>query len=295
MTIPINPSRSDFDPVLDISKRRMVVDGHRIAARIASWDNIHVGIPGAGKMPKKVNVDAAHIGVTTLDDGSDLPTAVLPLHTTHAPVNTSTAHAAAWYEDSGKRVARVRYSVDEHGIRADGVLFPDVSDIDVTHLKAGAPSGDWRFASLIRSPDDMEHHPADFAGAAIVNIAGFSDTYSNFAGRPIRLAASGDGAMIFTEEKNMAGECDGSCETCTCGKKGAVTAAAVTPEIAVTDEAVNEQVAENEDPSEMGHDPQESDDDSGEAGEDSVENRVDALSLRVAELEAIIAQLIMAY
>lgn len=198
----MNPSAGDFEPTLDISKRRMVVEGNRIAARIASWDDIHVGIPGSVRMPKQVNVNAAHIGVTELDDGSEIETAVLPLHTTHAAHGMDVEHAAAWYEDSGKRVARIRYSTDDIGIRADGVLFSDVSEIDIQHLKAGAPSGDWRFASLLRSADDFENTPADFAGAAIVNIAGFSDNYGNFAGKPVRLAASGDGSLIFTEDVN---------------------------------------------------------------------------------------------
>lgn len=193
--------KSFFDPTTPLGDRRIVVDlaSRRISARIASFNDAHSGFKGAIKSPKNVNVEAAHVGHAQLDDGSSLAVATLPMHTMHAGQNLTAAHAAAWYENTGTAVARVRYSIDDDGIRADGVLFDDVSDADLDRLTAAAPSGDWRAASLVRRPEDFENSRADFAGACIVNMPGYSGTYSQSPATPLRLVASGLDEILLTD------------------------------------------------------------------------------------------------
>lgn len=235
------PSIDDFTPSLDLDDRRVVVDlaSRRIAARIASWDDVHSGHAQKVRMPRRVNVDAAHVGTATMDDGGSIRVATLPMHTTHAGADLSAAHAAMWYENSGTGVARVRYSIDEEGIRADGLLYDDVTDEQLSRLTAGAPSGDWRAASLVRAPQDYEHADADFVGCALVNVPGFSGTFSKEARTPLRLVASATGIITFEGEQIMADAvvteaeaeapdeqavpegCDGACSPCSCGKSTA--------------------------------------------------------------------------
>lgn len=192
----------DFSPSLDLGDDRVRVDPvtRRVAFRIANWDDVHSGFDQKVRMPRNVNVEAAHVGHATLDDGSKVRVATIPMHTTHAPRDMSAMHAASWYEDTGKGVARVRYSTDERGLRADGVLFSDVSEADLERLQAAAPSGDWRSAVAIRRPSDFENAPADLVGASIVSIPGFSGTYSQSEGRRFALAASAFSILSFEDE-----------------------------------------------------------------------------------------------
>jgi len=229
----------DFVPHLSLDAVRVNVDRatRRIAARIASWDDVHSGHAARVRMPRRVNVDAAHVGTATMDDGASIRVATLPMHTTHAGADLSALHAAMWYENSGTGVARVRYSIDDDGIRADGILYDDITDEQLDRLTASAPSGDWRAASLVRAPQDYEHAEADFAGACIVNVPGFSGSFSKEARTPLRLVASATSIIAFEGEQIMSDaavtdtvteeaevtpdECDGACKPCSCGKSTA--------------------------------------------------------------------------
>lgn len=182
----------DFQPQIDLTDRRVAVDSDtgRIAVRVAEFGEVHSNGTGA-KVPRDVNLDAAHVGTADLDDGSFLRVAKLPIHTVHAPGDLDAMHAAAWYENTGTAIARVRYSVDEFGIRADGLLFSDVDDATKERLTAGSFSGDWRFAVAVNDFPSMEHTPSDFVGSCLVNVPGFSDTFTKAAGKRLALAASG--------------------------------------------------------------------------------------------------------
>lgn len=183
---------TDFSPNLELDGQRIAVDRdtRRVAVRVARWDEVHSGFGEQVRMPRKVNVDAAHVGVAELDDGSKVRVATLPMETMHAPRNLAALHAAAWYENSGKGFARVRYSVDDEGIRADGLLFADIEDAAIDRALAASASGDWRSAIAIKRFSDFEKVPADFVGSCIVNVPGFSDTFSTGAGTKFALAAS---------------------------------------------------------------------------------------------------------
>lgn len=188
----------DFQPQIDLTDKRVAVDAEtgRIAVRVAEFGEWHSNGTGA-KVPRDVNIEAAHVGNANLDDGSSLRVATLPMHTVHAPGDLDAMHAAAWYENSGTAIARVRYSVDDIGIRADGLLFSDVDDAARERLTAGSFSGDWRFAVAVNDYRDMEHTPSDFVGSCLVNVPGFSDTFTKAAGSRLALAASG--AMLSVQ------------------------------------------------------------------------------------------------
>lgn len=196
------PTLADFQPTLPLDGRRVTVDPEtrRIAVRVANFGEVHSGFGPEVKVPRNANLDAAHVGVADLEDGSALRVAVLPMDTLHAPADLKSLHAASWYENSGKAVARGRYSADESGIRFDGILFDDVDDSKVDRLTAGSASGDWRSAIALKSFGDFEHAPADFVGSCLVNIGGYSDTYRKAPAERFALVASAAGDLITIED-----------------------------------------------------------------------------------------------
>lgn len=199
------PTLLDFQPALSLDGRRVTVDrdSRRIAVRVANFGEVHSGFGPEVKVPRNANLDAAHVGTADLADGSSLRVAVLPMHTAHAPANLQALHAASWYENSGMGVARGRYSVDETGVRFDGLLFDDVDDAKVDRLTAGSASGDWRSAIALKSFGDFEHAPADFVGSCIVNIGGYSDTYRQAPAERFALVASAAGDLISIEDTTV--------------------------------------------------------------------------------------------
>lgn len=196
------PTFHDFQPALSLDGRRVTVDPdtRRIAVRVANFGEVHSGFGPEVKVPRNANLDAAHVGTADLADGSSLRVAVLPMDTAHAPANLQALHAASWYENSGKGIARGRYSVDETGVRFDGILFDDVQEATIDRLTAGSASGDWRSAIALKSFGDFEHAPADFVGSCIVNIGGYSDTYRQAPAERFALVASAAGDLISIED-----------------------------------------------------------------------------------------------
>lgn len=236
------PSVADFSPQLKLEGRRIAVDekSRRIAVRVANFGETHSGFGPMVKVPRNVNVDAAHVGVAELADGSSVRVATLPMHTTHAPKDLQAMHAASWYEDTGTAIARGRYSIDDQGVRFDGVLYDDVEAAQVDRLTASSASGDWRSALAIKRFEDFEHTPCDFVGSCIVNIPGFSDSFRQAPSERFALVASAHSIMsIYTEGDTVeddetqaltagaadsnpdgAGDlkpgCTGECTGCTC-------------------------------------------------------------------------------
>lgn len=228
---------ADFAPSLDLTGRRVNVDrdGRRIAVRVARYGENHSGFGPKVPVPRNANLSAAHVGTEDLEDGSSVRVAVLPMHTPHAPRDLQALHAAAWYENSGLGIARGRYTSDDEGVRFDGVLFDDVTEAQMTRLTAGSFSGDWRGAVAIKKFSDYEHVPCDFVGACLVNIGGYSDTYTPGDAQRYALVASAAGDLISIEDTTMTfkpgettpdptlqagGGCtDGGCSTCdgSCG------------------------------------------------------------------------------
>lgn len=195
------PTLLDFQPALSLDGRRVTVDSdtRRIAVRVANFGEVHSGFGPEVRVPRNANLDAAHVGTADLADGSALRVAVLPMDTAHAPANLQALHAASWYENSGKGIARGRYSIDDTGVRFDGILFDDVDSAKMDRLTAGSASGDWRSAIALKSFGDFEHAPADFVGSCIVNIGGYSDTYRQAPAERFALVASAAGDLISIE------------------------------------------------------------------------------------------------
>lgn len=179
-------------PSLSLEGRRIAVDEdtRQIAVQVARFGETHSGFGPQVKVPRNANVEAAHVGVAELDTGEETRVAVLPMHTPHAPQDLSVMHAASWYENTGTAVARGRYSVDDEGIRFDGELFDDITDEQLDRLTASSASGDWRSAIAIKDFADYETTPCDFVGSCIVNIGGFSDTYTAAPAQRYALVAS---------------------------------------------------------------------------------------------------------
>lgn len=211
------PTLLDFQPHLSLDGRRVTVDpdSRRIAVRVANFGEVHSGFGPEVRVPRNANLDAAHVGTADLSDGSALRVAVLPMDTAHAPANLQALHAASWYENSGKGIARGRYSIDETGVRFDGLLFDDVAGPTLDRLTAGSASGDWRSAIALKSFGDFEHAPADFVGSCIVNIGGYSDTYRQAPAERFALVASAAGDLISIEDATM--EDDVTTEALTAG------------------------------------------------------------------------------
>lgn len=200
------PTLADFSPALKFEGRRVAVDpgSRRIAVRVANFGETHSGFGPMVRVPRNVNVDAAHVGVAELADGSNVRVATLPMHTTHAPADLKAMHAASWYENTGTAIARGRYSIDDQGIRFDGVLYDDVDESTVDKLTASSASGDWRSAVAIKRFEDFETTPCDFVGSCVVNIPGFSDTFRQAPSERFALAASAHSIMaIYTEGDEM--------------------------------------------------------------------------------------------
>lgn len=236
--MPALRTLDDFQPSLELDGRRINLDPEtrRIAVRVARWDETHSGFGEKVRIPRQVNVDAAHVGVAELDGGVSLRVATLPMETMHAPRDLASLHAASWYENSGRGVARVRYSVDDEGIRADGVLFDDIDQAAIDRVLAASASGDWRSAVAIKRFSDFEKVPADFVGSCIVNVPGYSDTFTQSNGTKLALAASAHTILSIEDENEQEGDtveddainaggenegCDGTCESCGCGAKDA--------------------------------------------------------------------------
>lgn len=211
------PTLLDFQPHLSLDGRRVTVDPdtRRIAVRVANFGEVHSGFGPEVKVPRNANLDAAHVGTADLADGSALRVAVLPMDTAHAPANLQALHAASWYENSGKGIARGRYSIDNTGVRFDGLLFDDIDEAKIDRLTAGSASGDWRSAIALKSFGDFEHAPADFVGSCIVNIGGYSDTYRQAPAERFALVASAAGDLISIEDGTV--DDDETTETLTAG------------------------------------------------------------------------------
>lgn len=284
-------TREHFEPSLPLADRRIVVDAEsrRIAVRVASFDDVHSGHPGKVRFPRQVNVESAHVGIAKLSDGSDLSVAQLPMGTLHAAGGLSADEARQVYENTGRSVARVRYSVDAEGIRADGVLYDDVDEPTMDRLVASAPSGDWRTMAHLRNMEDFEGAPADFVGAAIVNLPGYSGTFAQEAARPVRLVASADSLLLIDEGDDVAttdeaDKCAGDtpCPSCTCERSGEAQAPADDPAPAADEPATDEPAGDGEALTAA----------AGDGGEGA--DRVEMLEQRIVALEELVARAITA-
>lgn len=200
-----------FEPKVDLTGKRLVVDREAgtIAARVYSFGQKY-STNDRITAPRNINVDAAHIG-----DADDVEPGFkvgnLAMHVMHAGSDLTAAQAAEWYNNTDTAIARGRYSVDDEGVRFDGTLFDDIDESKLDRLTASAPSGDWRWkaGAMLRRPEDMETAACDFVGSCMVNVPGFSPTYSQSPMTPMRLVASAESDELVLIDSSLVAAADG--------------------------------------------------------------------------------------
>lgn len=233
--IPLHPPKSWFDKpeVIPTDKRITIEPEGRVYGYIALWDTCHVGHPGCVRPPRisPSNYEYAHQGEALTSEGELVKVAVVAGGIPHAPVDMSTAAVPEYYENTGTQLMRVRYGADDNGLWFSGALWPDVSDRMVADIRASSISGDWRWHAAYRRSGGS----FDFAGACFVNLPGFpmkaKGDISDRNGQPYALAASAlmaldkNESFVFLTEEGTLSDCDGSCDSCTCGKQDPVVEA----------------------------------------------------------------------
>lgn len=168
-----------------------ITDDGRVYGHVGLYkgdDSCHIGYRGRC-VPPPSNASYDRInnrsGSLRTEEGYDIACGKLVLGTTHASQSTRTTieDAERHYADTGRQVARGRFTTDQWGPRFDGALMPGVSAEDVETLRSSALSGDWR---------DLNGVPHLIA-ALVVNTQGFAipRATSGEDGRLLSLTAAG--------------------------------------------------------------------------------------------------------
>lgn len=118
----------------------------RVLGHIAYWGQCHVGYPGTCVTPPESASGYAHfhVGETVCADGSRIPTGQFSAGCDHALAQLRAPEARDHYAHNGMGWANVRIINGVYGPFACGALRSDVTRAQVTVLRAGAMSGDWR-------------------------------------------------------------------------------------------------------------------------------------------------------
>lgn len=137
------------DPGLDGPTPVTVTADGRIYGHVATWDTLHVGMPGRNVRPPRSKTDYSffHTGGAVVSDGGqpvDISVGKLTLDTGHASLSADAGQAAAHYDDTGTIVATVCAGEDQHGIWYSGAVSPGLDELRMHRLRASAISGDWR-------------------------------------------------------------------------------------------------------------------------------------------------------
>jgi hypothetical protein len=142
----------------------------------------------------------------------------------HASMEAAVQEASEYYANTSTQLMRVKYGEDETGLWFAGSLWPDVSELEVAHIRSSAISGDWRFLGQWRQTN-LGH---DFVGSCLVNIPGFSmanaGDLATERGYAVPIAASAAIVVIDTnvneKETPMTCKCNDE-PKCPCGEKPA--------------------------------------------------------------------------
>lgn len=165
------------------------VDGGRVWGWLAEWNIPHIGASGQTIYPPRsasgyrwFHTKSARV------QGPDGPERLNIGHITfgtgHAPTNgVDHLAAAAHYDNSGHRGAKVRVGEDEHGIWFAGALCAGVEGARLEEFEESDTSGDWR-----RIMGNLE-----LVACLGVNVGGFPKIGMSLAasGEPLALVASG--------------------------------------------------------------------------------------------------------
>lgn len=170
--IPLHPPASWFEHPGEIptDRRITITPEGRVYGYVKLRGSCHTGLPGCVDAPDDSPSDFgfAHQGMTLVEEGHEIPTAVIAGGSKrHASLDADILRAAAHYQEGVEnQLMRVRYGSDDNGIWFSGALWPDADPLTIEHIRASPNSGDWRFVSYQRAHD--------FAGAVLVNIPGFA-------------------------------------------------------------------------------------------------------------------------
>ena len=165
------------------------VDGRRVYGRLAEWDVPHIGASGQTIYPPRSKSGYRWFHTKTARvQGADGPERIRIGHITfgtgHASTSPGTTHlaAAAHYDNSGHRGAKVRVGEDEHGIWYAGALCAGVDGARLEEFEESDTSGDWR-----RIMGNLE-----LVACLGVNVGGFPKIGMSLAasGEPLALVAS---------------------------------------------------------------------------------------------------------
>lgn len=164
-------------------------NGYRpVSGHLADWDGCHSGFGNVCVPPFRSETDYAYfnVGEIECEDGTLIPIGKLMFSMDggkHADLDPhlSAAEVSKHYDDSTKIGAYVRAGTDRFGTWLAGVLRPGLTDIEIQHLRANPPSGDWR--------PIPNHSTSELVAAFSVPVPGFPIARS--------LVASGmDGQLI---------------------------------------------------------------------------------------------------
>jgi hypothetical protein len=161
----------------------------RVYGRLAEWDVPHIGIDGRKVYPPRSAsgyrwFHTKSAWVQGLDGPERIKIGHLTFGTGHAPTAPGVGHlaAAAHYDNSGYRGAKVRMSEDEYGPVYAGVTVAGLDGERLEEFSESDTSGDWR-----RIMGSLE-----LVAALCVNVGGFPKVGLSLAasGEPLALVAS---------------------------------------------------------------------------------------------------------
>lgn len=143
------PSAWFKDPELRELTPLTITKEGRVYGHLADWDGCHVGMQGICVPPFRSTTDYAYFNVGAYEtaEGEEVSIGKIMFSMSgagHAPVHMAYMDAQRYYDDSTKVAAFVHAGADQHGTWLAGALRPGLSELEVQHIRAHPPSGDWR-------------------------------------------------------------------------------------------------------------------------------------------------------
>lgn len=184
------PPAEWFEPPADLPPGTgHYVDGRRVYGRLAEWNVPHIGIDGRKVFPPRSKSGYRWFHTKSARvQGPNGPERIKIGHLTfgvgHASTDPSVGHlaAAAHYDNSKYRGAKVRMSEDQYGPVYAGALVAGMDGPRLEEFEESDTSGDWR-----RIMGNLE-----LVAALCVNVGGFPKVGLSLAasGEPLALVAS---------------------------------------------------------------------------------------------------------
>lgn len=149
---PLKPPREWFeDPKLtELTALRITKEG-RVYGHLCDWNGCHTGFTGVCVPPFRSASNYAYFNVGELEtaEGDLVPCGKLMFSMDggkHADMDQSLTYldVQRHYDDATKVGAFVRAGSDRFGTWLAGVLRPGLNELEIQHLRAHPPSGDWR-------------------------------------------------------------------------------------------------------------------------------------------------------